>query len=655
MSDRVEEEMEGMVLELQDLRRKGIFTQDELKKIVDRRRELEYSLANLNASQLDFLGYVRYEVAVECLRSRRSKQKGWKHRSVSDWSGINRIGNIFKRCCAKFKGDKRIWYQFVDFCMRSGTSNLLTMALRRALKHHPKEVGFWLLAADRELKLGHIQGGRKLLLRGIRTVPRSGKMWSELMNLEMQIARHMVAVRAVGGLESALNPQATTKADQGQNQPAEAASEKPEGTEGTESTPVDSWAPARLLLKKGLDRLSGMPRAYSEFLVATDKYHRMVDPAMVETVGFDQLTQEIRTAVADHRPGVCQNDSSSDCGDDTAIALWELWWSQELRSGSHWTSIVEAVAALAPQPVIRSLAVLLSARAFSAAAAVGNVEDRRSALLRLAQAPRVAVDAASALGILEALERGWDGAKVGSMSAAFEQLLRTAASTHPSCSQLAALAWRHLSGAPEGPGDLADIAHRAHDLDGAEAAQMLLLVLSTPGTSSHSIATDGGKQSEKYIFETLLRALKKGVSPQPLVNSFLGHALGRGAAEMLAASDHVWAVASRLWDQPRLRHLLAASVLEAECRAASAAVVNHKRQLKLAACFEELLSMLGDGDELKVEWWLRYGEFLRHAAAQGCTSGLPSPTDVYSRAMRSVQNQELYAEHAFKRLQLGPL
>jgi len=290
------------------------------------------------------------------------------------------------------------------------------------------------------------------------------------------------------------------------------------------------------------------------------------------------------------------------------------------------------------------------------AATVDDVEDRRNALLRLAQAPRVAVDALSALGVLEALERGFDGAKASSASAAFEQLLRTAASSNPSCSQLAALAWRRLSDAnqPEGLGNVADIAQRARDLDGAEAAQMLLLVLLMPGTSSHSTATDGGKQPEKDHFETLLRALKKGASPQPLVNSFLGHALGRGIAEMLAASDHVWAVASRLWHEPRLRHLLAASVLEAECRAASTAVDNHKRQLKLAARFEELLSMLDDGDELKVEWWLRYGEFLRHAATQGCTSGLPSPTDVHWRAMRSVQDQELYAEQAFKRLQLGP-
>lgn len=648
----MQDEMEGMVLELQDLRRKKIFNQDELKQIIDKRREFEYSIRSRRASQLDFLGYVRYEVAVECLRSRRSKQKGWKHKSVSDYSGITRIGNIFKRCCWKFKGDKRIWYQFADYCMRAGVSNLLTMVLRRALKHHPKEVGFWLLASDRELKVGHISGGRKLLLRGIRTLPTSAKLWSELMNLEMQIARHMLAVRAVDGLESALNPKAVTKADEGQNQSAEAASEK---SEGINSAPVDSWAPARLLLKKGLERLSGMPRSCSEFLIASDKYHRMVDPDMVETMGFDQLTQELRSAVADYRPGDFQKNSSSDCADDTAIAVWELWWSQELRSGSHCISIVEAVATLAPQAVIRSLAVSLSARVPCAATAFGNVTDRGNALLRLAQEPRVAADVMSALSVLEALDRGCNGVSASSTSAAFEQLLRTAASSHPSCSRLAALAWRRLSGAsqPEGRGDVADIAKRAHELDGAEAAQMLLLVISAPGTSSHSTATDGGKQPEQTNFETLLRALKKGASPQPLVNTFLGHALGGGIDGFVAASDHVWAVGSRLWDEPRLRHLLAASVLEAECRATSAAVVNHKRQLKLAARFEELLSTLDDGDEMKVEWWLRYGEFLQHAAARGCTSGLPSPTDVHWRAMRSVKDQEFYAEQAFKRLQLG--
>jgi len=657
----VEEYMESMVQEMQDLRRKAIFDNDEIKQIVDRRRELEYSLSKPTASQLDYLGYVRYEVAVECLRSRRSKQKGWKHKSLSDFAGIQRIGGLFKRCLGRFKGDKRIWYQWVDFTMRAGLPLALTKTLRSALKHHPKEVGFWLLAADRELKLGHINGSRKLLLRGIRTMPRSAKMWSELMNLEMQIARHMLAVRALEGLESPLNPKATTTTDQGQEQSALAASEKPEGTE---SAPADSWAPARLLLKRGLDRLSAMPQACTEFLQATDKYHRMVESDMMETVGFPQLTQELRTAVADHRPGVSHKDLLSDCAEDTAIALWELWWSQELRHGSEWQSIVQSVATLAPQPVIRSLAILLSARVSCATAgAVSDTEGRRNALLCLARAPRVAEDAMSALGVLEALETGCDGENASSTSAAFEQLLRTAASSNPSCSRLAALARQRLSSAsvPDGIGDVLDIAKQAHDLDGAAAAQMLLLVLSRPGTSSCSTATLGGNQKleqaqaqlENDSFENLVRALKKGASPQPLVNSFLGLMLGRGNAEMLAASDHVWAVASRLWDEPRLRHLLAASVLETECRATSTTVVNHKRQLKLAARFEELLSMLDDGDELKLEWWLRYSEFLRHAAARGCTSGLPSPTDVHWRAMRSIKDQERYAEQAFKRLQFG--
>ena len=43
--------------------------------------------------------------------------------------------------------------------MGQGISKILSRVLMKAVKYHPREVHFWLLAADRELKLGHIKAG----------------------------------------------------------------------------------------------------------------------------------------------------------------------------------------------------------------------------------------------------------------------------------------------------------------------------------------------------------------------------------------------------------------------------------------------------------------------------------------------------------------
>ncbi|CAE7884784.1 utp6, partial [Symbiodinium microadriaticum] len=116
---------------------------------------------------------VRYEIALEALRRRRTSALRWRKYSISTVAGLRRIHNILHRGSHRFKGDLQLWYQHVDFCLRSGSTAMLTRVLMRAVKYHPKEVHLWLLAADRELQQGHVEAARKLLLRGLRCVPTS--------------------------------------------------------------------------------------------------------------------------------------------------------------------------------------------------------------------------------------------------------------------------------------------------------------------------------------------------------------------------------------------------------------------------------------------------------------------------------------------------
>ena len=66
--------MLGEVPELVDLERKRIFEQKEIKQIVRKRRKFEYSMVNKHVVKKDFLHYIEYEIAVECLRRQRSPQ-----------------------------------------------------------------------------------------------------------------------------------------------------------------------------------------------------------------------------------------------------------------------------------------------------------------------------------------------------------------------------------------------------------------------------------------------------------------------------------------------------------------------------------------------------------------------------------------------------
>eukprot|EP00403_Amphidinium_massartii_P027115 CAMPEP_0178391210 /NCGR_PEP_ID=MMETSP0689_2-20121128/11048_1 /TAXON_ID=160604 /ORGANISM="Amphidinium massartii, Strain CS-259" /LENGTH=507 /DNA_ID=CAMNT_0020011751 /DNA_START=41 /DNA_END=1560 /DNA_ORIENTATION=- len=281
MADRVEEQMQEMVPALDDLRRKRIFSEDEIRQIVKRRRNFEYLLQRPMSGPEDYLKCVRYEVALECLRKRKSDSLRWRRKTVSDFAGIDRIHNIFKRACLRFQGDKKLWYQRIDFCLRSGTLKGLPKILAKAVKIHPKEAGFWLLAADRELKFGHIQAARTLLLRALRCAPESSKLWLEFLRLEVQVARRMEGRRL---------RKAEIQVEEGGGQEAEAAE------------PIqDAWGPVKVLFRRALKQLG-------DNRLACDTFLRQAIP-IIKDVGkrpktdhFLAWVKEVDAALESHRP-----------------------------------------------------------------------------------------------------------------------------------------------------------------------------------------------------------------------------------------------------------------------------------------------------------------------------------------------------------------
>ena len=71
MADTVQELLEDMVPELEDLARKRIFSQPEIKEIVRRRRDFEYKLKRRESQKSEYLRYVQYERTLDKLRGKR--------------------------------------------------------------------------------------------------------------------------------------------------------------------------------------------------------------------------------------------------------------------------------------------------------------------------------------------------------------------------------------------------------------------------------------------------------------------------------------------------------------------------------------------------------------------------------------------------------
>jgi hypothetical protein len=165
--------------------------QSQIKSIVRRRRDFEYAMNRRTLLKVDVLRYVTYEMNIEALRAKRKDRLKHKKMSVSDYAGVRRIHFIFNRALKRFKGDVRLWMQYIDYCMRSKSGKTLSHVFSSALQMHPRNGAIWLKAAAWEFsENGNINSARILLQRAVRINKDNARLWEELVRLEYLFVLH---------------------------------------------------------------------------------------------------------------------------------------------------------------------------------------------------------------------------------------------------------------------------------------------------------------------------------------------------------------------------------------------------------------------------------------------------------------------------------
>eukprot|EP01068_Selenidium_serpulae_P016069 Selendium_serpulae@DN6262_c0_g1_i3.p2 len=184
MAHSVQAQLEDMVPELQDLLEKHILTEDEVKIVVAKRREFEYSLITGHGTPRVFLDYVAYEAKLEELRQKRATKLGWKEKSWSDKSIKTRIHFIFTRALQKFPYDTDLWLRWMAFCRKNELWPKLEKVIMKAIAQQPHNVKFWGLAVAYQLEMNNLQNARSAMLRAIRACPQAEELWIQMLNME---------------------------------------------------------------------------------------------------------------------------------------------------------------------------------------------------------------------------------------------------------------------------------------------------------------------------------------------------------------------------------------------------------------------------------------------------------------------------------------
>ncbi|XP_064406834.1 U3 small nucleolar RNA-associated protein 6 homolog [Halichondria panicea] len=205
MAEVVHRNLESMLPQLEELESSGIFTHDEIKQIVRRRRNHEYKLLRRPARKEDFLAAVQYEMHLEQLRQHRKKRLGVPTTKYDAENGIlNRIHSLFNRALKKFKGDLKLWLQHIEFSKQCGHKVSLSRTFGRALAIHPNNPGLWVMAAKFEFEdMKDMSSARSLLQQGLRTNPQSKHLWIEYFRMELLHTDKVKKRRAVLGVDMA--------------------------------------------------------------------------------------------------------------------------------------------------------------------------------------------------------------------------------------------------------------------------------------------------------------------------------------------------------------------------------------------------------------------------------------------------------------------
>lgn len=113
--------------------------QTEIKSIIKKRTDLEYSAHKRIAKKSDFLRYIEYEINLDRLRKKRKHRLGMdkapapgqKGMTLSDHSIVQRIHGLYSKALKKFPGDVTLWIQYFEWCKTVRSSKALGSSYAR--------------------------------------------------------------------------------------------------------------------------------------------------------------------------------------------------------------------------------------------------------------------------------------------------------------------------------------------------------------------------------------------------------------------------------------------------------------------------------------------------------------------------------------------
>lgn len=181
MIDRVQKVLEWMAPELDGYKKRHIFSQKQIQRIVENRRRFENKLQRTSKKLLDFLAYIDSEKNLEKIRNKKIAALGTGLED-SDMLLQTNIIKIYERALYYYS-EPILLKDFSEYCIKRRAFEKMKEAFAAKCLKNLTDTELWVYCAQKLWEIDDIEGARRLFMKGT-GVNSDSKLCVEFFRLE---------------------------------------------------------------------------------------------------------------------------------------------------------------------------------------------------------------------------------------------------------------------------------------------------------------------------------------------------------------------------------------------------------------------------------------------------------------------------------------
>lgn len=181
MIDTVQRSLERMASELESYRKRKIFDEKQLKKVLETRKSFENKLARKNRKLIDFLEYIDSEKRLERIRNKKIMDMGIQIEEA-DLALTENIIKTYEKALYYFD-EPSIVRDFSEYCIKKKRFEEMKTAFSKKCLKNTSDADLWIFCAQKLWEIDDINGARELFIKAI-SVNTDKRLYVEFFRFE---------------------------------------------------------------------------------------------------------------------------------------------------------------------------------------------------------------------------------------------------------------------------------------------------------------------------------------------------------------------------------------------------------------------------------------------------------------------------------------